>query len=252
MPHPQRPTQIKSLKRPPLILIHGFRGAPIGLQSLAQHLAAAGYDVHTPAIPPFGGATLNGPYDGEHYADFIANYIRSHNLERPILIGHSMGSIITAATAQFYPELLNRKLVLLSPIPVRTSKLITLISPLAAFAPSSWVDHITTRFLFASPNKKLYRTALEITHRCGENNHPSTKDFIAATNFSTHNSVSDFKFRQKVLIVAGAHDHIVNPRQTIALAKQLQAELHFIPNAGHLHNYEAPTETAQLILDFIQ
>lgn len=251
MPQPQKPTQLKPLKNPPIILIHGFRGAPVGLQAIADPLIAAGYEVHIPAIPPFAGATLEREdYTPDGYARFIANYITEHNLECPILIGHSMGSIVAAATAHAYPELVNHQLILLSPISVRTPHFISAISPLATFLPTNIIDYATTHFLFASPDRDLYRRTLQITHQCSHPR-PRTRDLLAATNFSTHHAVSDFELLQNILIIAGEHDRIIAPKQTEHLASKLQAELHFIPNSGHLHNYEAPAATAQLILNFL-
>lgn len=57
---------------------------------------------------------------------------------------------------------------------------------------------------------------------------------------------------QKTLIIAGEKDRLIPQKKTLALVQQLQAELRLIPNSGHLHNYEKPHETAQLILDFIK
>lgn len=248
-PKPQKSTPPK-VDRPPIVLIHGFRGAPIGLQAIADPLITAGYKVYTPAIPPFAGATLNGEYTPRNYAHFLADYITSHNLERPILIGHSMGSTIAAATAHYYPKLINHQLVLLSPISAHTPISVNAVSPLAALTPTKIVDHVTTRFLFASPDKSLYRPTLEITHQCTQDR-PKTSDLLAATAFSTRYAVSDFQLSQDILMLAGAHDRIVTAEQTRQLADKLHAKLYFIPNSGHLHNYEAPVETARFILEFL-
>ena len=237
--------------RPPILLIHGFRGAPVGLHAVADQLRAAGYDVHVPAIPPFGGAQLAPPYTAESYASYIAEYIKAHQLKRPVLAGHSMGSIVAAATAEYYPELISHQLILLSPISTRTPKPITFISPLSAFLPSRLVDRISTRFLFVGHDRELYHQALELTHECSACNHPTRRELIAATRFSTQNCIADFQLQQQILIIAGAHDHLIPARQTTLLAHQLGAELHLIPHAGHLHNYEASSATAQFMIDFL-
>ena len=104
-----------SSRKPSLVLVHGYRGAPIGLKTIAEQLEEAGYEVYVPAIPPFGGATLGHTYDAKSYADYLAKYIKSKSLDHPVLIGHSMGSIIVAATAHFHPDLINQKIIFLSP-----------------------------------------------------------------------------------------------------------------------------------------
>lgn len=140
-------TVLKPSVKPSIVLVHGFRGSPLGLEAIAQILRQAGYQVHIPAIPPFAGAGELSSYQAKDYADFLARYIRDQNLSRPILIGHSMGSIVVSATAKFYPQLINHKLVLLSPISTKTAKPFALISPLAAIVPRRIVDYITTRYL---------------------------------------------------------------------------------------------------------
>ena len=147
-----------SSRKPSLVLVHGYRGAPIGLKTIAEELEEAGYEVYVPAIPPFGGATLGHTYDAKSYANYLAKYIKSKSLDHPVLIGHSMGSIIVAATAHFHPDLINQKIIFLSPIPERTGKVFQIISPLASFLPSRMVDYVTTRFLFVSPQKSTTRS----------------------------------------------------------------------------------------------
>lgn len=246
------PTLLVPTTKPSLVLVHGFRGSPLGLQTIADDLRQTGYKVYTPAIPPFAGAGELEHYDPKTYAHYLAQYIRNHKLQRPILIGHSMGSVVVAATAKFYPELINSKLVLLSPIPAKTAKPFALISPLAAIAPRPVVDYLTTKFLFVPKNKALFHETMALTHACSEDQPPTRSAIAAATKFSTNYAVSDFLPIQNTCIIAGAKDRLVPQKHTRALAERLQTTPHFIPGTGHLHNYEKPHETARLILKFLQ
>ncbi len=248
----QNATILASTAKPSIVLVHGFRGSPLGLEEIAKNLRKAGYEVYLPAIPPFAGASELENYSPKAYAGYLAKYIREHGLQRPILVGHSMGSIIVAATAKFHPELINQKLILLSPISVKTAKPFALISPLAAIVPRQIVDYITTRYLFVPKDKKLFQNTLQLTHQCSEDQPPSRSAIAAATKFSTNYSIQDFLPVQKTLIIAGAKDRLIPQKKTRKLAQQSQAELKLIPNSGHLHNYEQPQETAKLILDFLE
>lgn len=245
-------TVLKSTAKPSVILVHGFRGSPLGLEAIAQILRQSGYQVYIPAIPPFAGAKALNSYQPKAYASYLAQYIRDQNLSRPVLVGHSMGSIIVAATAKFYPQLVNPKLVLLSPISTKTAKPFALISPLAAIVPRRIVDYITTKYLFVPKNRQLFLDTLKITHSCSEDHPPSRRAIAAATKFSTNYSINDFPPTQKTLLIAGAKDRLIPQKQTKVLAQKLQSEVKFIPNSGHLHNYEKPQETARLILEFLE
>lgn len=248
---PNHPSVLKSAKKPSLVLVHGFRGAPIGLAKIADTLTSAGYDVHVPAIPPFAGSGDLATYTPQAYANFLANYIEQNRLDHPILIGHSMGSIIVAATLQYHKNLLNRRAILLSPIAKRTATPLRIISPLSAILPRHLIDNITTLYLFIPKDKNLRREALAITHACSNDHPPRKKQVFRAAQFSTRYSISDFHLTQDVLIVAGEKDRIMSQKNIKSLANQLQAELQILPNSGHLHNYEKPTETADAILNFL-
>lgn len=246
------PAVFDPIKKPNIILIHGFRGSPIGLRTIAKHLEAADYKVHVPAIPPFGGATTLTEYTAENYAKYLLDYISKHNLDHPVLVGHSMGSIVAAATAALYPDKINRKLILMSPISAKTAKPFALISPLSSLAPRRVVDYVTTRFLFIPHNHTLFREALDTTNLCSADHPPTRKAMAKATYFSAHSAIADFSLRQDILLLAGDQDRLVSKQKTIELADALQAQLVFIPGSGHLHNYEKPLETAEYIIDFLQ
>lgn len=255
-PMPPKPAKIlESNQKPALVLVHGFRGSPLGLEAIADDLRRAGFEVHTPALPPFAGAKfpIVSDYSPKSYARYLRDYIQDQHLVRPILIGHSMGSIVVAATAQRYPELVNQKLVLLSPISAKPARIIARISPLANYLPPRIVDYVTTKFLFIPHDKKLFRETIEITHRCSSDQAPSKSELTGAMKFSTGYSVADFLggLQKDIIMIAGAKDRLISQNDTGELAEKYSAKLELISDSGHLHNYEKPHETAQLILKTI-
>lgn len=255
---PPKPAKIiEPTRKPALVLVHGFRGSPLGLEVIADDLRQAGYEVHTPALPPFAGAkitaTESNNYSPKAYAQYFRDYIQDHHLIRPILIGHSMGSIVVAATAQRYPELINQKLVLLSPISTKPARIIAQISPLANYLPPKVVDYVTTKFLFIPHDKVLLQKTLELTHRCSNDQPPSRSELTNAMQFATNYSVADFLsgLQKEIILIAGDQDRLISQNATKKLAEEYNATLELIPKSGHLHNYEKPHETAELILKTI-
>lgn len=239
-------------KKPALILVHGFRGSPIGLQEIAQILEQAGYQVLIPPIPPFAGAQKLPSYTPDSYARYLADFVKQQDINRPILIGHSMGSLVVAATLKYYPELFHQKAILMSPISKRTAVPFRMIAPLSALTPKAAVDYITTKFLFTPHDKALLKHVLEVTHDCSNDQPPVKSEVIQAAKFSTSYAITDFHIPKSVLLLAGANDRLISQAQTRAAAQQLNAKLDFLPNTGHLHNYEQPRETANAIIDFIK
>ena len=81
------------MKKPTLILVHGFRGTHKGLLAIADCLRDD-FTVLTPDIPGSGDNPEldNKTLDG--YAEWFHNYIKEKKLKKPYIVGHSMGSII--------------------------------------------------------------------------------------------------------------------------------------------------------------
>ena len=147
------------MKKPALLFVHGFRGNHLGLKETADYLKAKGYTCYAPDIPPaFNTQKEKLPILSEHtadgYAKWLANYIVEKKLDRPILIGHSMGSIICAATAEKYPELINDKIFFLSPICVTPPKFICNLAPLSSILPTKMISYITTKYLLVPKHKE--------------------------------------------------------------------------------------------------
>lgn len=262
MNSPRQPKSAEILQptqKPDLILVHGFRGSPLGLATIAEELRQSGYTVHTPALPPFAGAKFaseqdENPYSPDTYARYLRDYIKSHQLIRPILIGHSMGSIVVAATAQRHSELIHQKLILLSPISNRTPRIISVISPLANFLPRQIVDYATTKYLFVPHDPDLFRQTLKLTNQCSADQPPQRSELTSAMRFSTRYAVTDFlnHDQKDLIIIAGSQDRLISQKTTRKLAEKYHATLELISDSGHLHNYEKPHETAQLILKHLE
>lgn len=252
MPKPPKSSPANSAsKAPAIVLVHGFRGSPIGLEAIGKELEQNGYEVYIPPIPPFGGAAKLKKYTPEAYAKYLVDYCDQHHIDHPILIGHSMGSIIVSATLSLYPESVHHKSILLSPISSRTAPPFRLITPLTAVLPRRTIDYITTRYLFIPHDKNLLHQVLEITHDCSNDRPPLKSEVLNAANFSTKYCVADFNANQDLLLLAGEKDRLISRRQTMKLAKKLHSDLDFLPGCGHLHNYEDPHATVQKILDFL-
>lgn len=250
--NPCQPEIISPARKPTLILIHGFRGAPAGLNGIAEGLRAAGYEVLLPAVPPFAGAPTLPEYTPDSYAAYMANYIREHQLERPVLIGHSMGSLVAAATASKYPGLVNRKLILLGPISARASKLFSAAAPLQGLVSRNVVDYITTRFLFIPHDHQFFKQVLTLTHECSGDCPPPRRDAAKVTKFSAHTAISDFSLTNDILFLTGKKDRLIPIRHTKPLVEKYQATAIFLEGTGHLHNYEKPDETVAAIVDFLE
>lgn len=235
------------MKKPPIIFVHGYRGSHAGLAEVASFFKD--YEMYNPDVPPAGGATFD-EYDMPNYVNFIVNYIKKNNIKKPVLAGHSLGSMIVSAVASEYPELINEKIVLLAPISKRPAKVFGNLVPLTAVFPPRLVDYLTTKFAFVPKDKVLFKKTLQTTHQ--SSGAIPKKDIFKSGKFSAANSVRDFPFKKQTAIVVGEKDRLIPLKYTQDLAKDLNAKLTVIPGTGHLLNYENPEATAMAIREFLE
>lgn len=239
------------MKKPSLVFIHGFRGNHLGLKETVAYLKTKGYTCYVPDVPPaFNTQKEKLPELSEHtadgYAKWVADYILEKKLDHPILIGHSMGSIICAATAEKYPELINEKIFFLSPICVTPPKFICNLAPLSAILPTNLISYITTKYLIVPKDKQTFKDVLKVTEKCAEK-FTSKKDSGCAAKFSISYAISDFNFDKKCVFIAGESDKLNSQKQIKAVAKKFGSTPIFLKKSGHLINYECPVVLAETI-----
>ena len=238
-----------------LVLIHGYRGSPAGLGEISDALEKAGYKVYSPSIPPFGDSAALSSYNRDSYAEFIADYIKKNKILKPVLIGHSMGSLVASATAEKYPGLLNEKLIFLAPISTKPPRPIAVLNPLVTALPRGVVDVTTTAFNMVPNGLETTKKTMRLTREASKK-YTSKNDVKLAGEFSIGNSIPSFDFKKTTLFLAGEHDHLISRKHTEALAaklgKKMETTTVFIPGTGHLLNYEKPKETAAEIIKFLE
>lgn len=119
------------MRKPSIIILHGWGLSGSKFAQLAELLSVKGYDVHAPDFPGFGSsAAPKTPYTLGDYANFLGSYIKKNIIQNPILIGHSFGGRVALKFQAMYPTV-SRALILTgtpgyTPVPRR--KLIIFIT----------------------------------------------------------------------------------------------------------------------------
>jgi lipase len=92
---------------PPVLLIHGVTASQVSLRGVAEALP----ELNTIAVDLRGrGASsqLPGPYGMARHADDLVALLDSRNLDRVVLVGHSMGAFVSLVTAHRHPDRVSR------------------------------------------------------------------------------------------------------------------------------------------------
>ncbi|MGC1332733.1 alpha/beta fold hydrolase [Pseudomonas sp.] len=233
---------------PAVVLLHGIGSGAGSWLEVAMQLGqgarviawdAPGYGESTPLAPTAPRA--------EDYAERLMQTLDSLNIQRCVLVGHSLGAITAAAFARLHPERVSR-LVLISPArgygdPAREiqrqqirSKRITSLetlgiaqmaaqrsSAMLSLRPSAkalaWV-----RWNMSRLNQQGYRQAIELL--CGD-------DLLRHAPLPVPCEVH-----------CGEADAITAPESCLTLAKALGASFNLIADAGHASPIEQPSVVA--------
>ena len=96
-----------------IILIPGLSSSPEVWQGTVDHLGP-GWRVHRIHIQGFAGAPVEGNAEGPvaaPVAEEIARYIAENRLNKPVVVGHSMGGTIGMMLAARHPDAVGRLMV---------------------------------------------------------------------------------------------------------------------------------------------
>lgn len=260
----EKAQQTKTQPLPPLILLHGLRGTHDGLTEIAKALQVRGFLVLNPDLPGSGDSKALPSPSLLAYLAWLKQYIVSQNfLEPPVLIGHSMGSIIVSHFIARFPSYCHSKTVLIAPILRRpfAQKINSLnYQILATFLrclplktrtrllKSDFVSFCISHFLTVDKSKQK---AIDLQHYRYSGRFASADSLLADIRLSTKHTTI-FPATKKILVIAGDHDRLTSKKLLLSLSKHTKLKLHLVKNTGHLINYEQPEFVAEFIADFLK
>lgn len=257
------------MTRPTIIMIHGFRGTHHGLARIAEELGDT-YRLIIPDIPGFDTGEQLDDYSLDSYVSWLHRFVTEQKLTAPpILLGHSFGSIISAAYAAKYPDTIE-KLILVNPIgapALEGPKAIMtrlavfyywvgeklpakLAHPWLAARPMVMIMSVT----MAKTKDKNLRKYIHSQHLQYFSRFHSAHSVSESFKTSTGNSVRDTAAMIPVstLLIAGDKDDVTPlHKQEELVALFPDARLEVIKDVGHLTHYETPDQIARFVNEFI-
>jgi pimeloyl-ACP methyl ester carboxylesterase len=257
-------------KKPTLILVHGFTGSHKGFQYLVPLLSK--YRLIIPDLPGFGISPL--PHEQitlAHLGEALVEFIEALKLDQPYVLGHSMGSLVVAEAVRQKPEILNKKIVLVSPVPSPVgiadlrragailSQLYYILShrlPVVGpkLATSKKITRVSTRVIMTTKDKQLRKDIHE--------HHFDNLNFISNIGWYSslyrrinRTGISRYRLALKpfdVLIINGSKDSVTPLSHQQKTANRIGAKVVVLPNVGHLSHYETPDALATEMRGFLK
>ncbi len=219
---------------PPVVLVHGLSGSARWWRPVLPALTSR-HAVHLVDLPGFGRFRAGGPrFALARACSWLDAWIEAAGLERPTLVGHSMGAAIALRLAGERGERVGR-LVLVAPAGLPTGRsLLGHALPLAAALRRS-----RPRFLAL-----LARDALRAGPRTLAG---ATRDVLAEDVREELGAVA-----VPTLVVVGERDTLT-PRAAVELVRAgvASSRLVVLAGAGHVPMFDRPEELAEAVLTFL-
>ena len=254
-------------KNPSILALHGFRGTHHGLEKIVVPLSDD-YFVIVPDLPGFGDspAFTDKPHSIENYARQIEKLAASLQLEKPILLGHSMGTIIAADIVTHTPGFTDR-LILINPVAETPSKLQLFPGYIYHYAAGKYLPAklgekiLRNEFLFlvgsvtmTKTRDKALRKEIHWNHKTYMQRFSDRTSLMVAFAASNTTAVSDYiqHITIPTLLIAGKKDMIAPIKGQRRLAAEREhVQLVELDNVGHIVHYEKPKEAVQAIETFL-
>jgi pimeloyl-ACP methyl ester carboxylesterase len=249
-----------------LVLVHGYRGDHHGLEAFAGGLTD--FNIYSPDLPGFGtSAALNVEHSLNSYADWFKTFLQEIKLEKPLVVGHSFGTLVVSATEAKLG--LFEKIVLVNP--VAGGRIVGVSKLLMEFVKFYyWVAHIVPEVIgnrmtktyllvdsmsaYTTKSKdKTLRKWVKEQHRTHFNSFANSQVVWEAYVASTENVVTPYvkEIHKPVLLIAAELDEITPVSAVYEFARTMDhAEVYEIKGCGHLVHYEAADEAIDVINKF--
>lgn len=93
-------------KGPPIVFVHGFGSCTYSFRRNLDALAVRGFRTYAIDVKGFGltAKPRDGQYHLAAFSDQLLGFLDAMKLERPILVGNSMGGAVVARLALLHPE----------------------------------------------------------------------------------------------------------------------------------------------------
>lgn len=250
------------------LLIHGWSSSWYALSPLVPILSQRHHCVAVD-LPGYGESPrLPQKVSIADYADLLADLLRGITDRPAVLVGHSMGGMISLAITMRHPELVER-MVLIDPTisghlslfinlfvsPITLLERMRLLNAIVAQV-EPWFVNITDRLMRPSQfaeqtglTEEDYKRLRADARRPGQGQ-VRAECYWAMRDYDLRGKLSGIE--TPALVIWGLEDNTVPLRDASVMAREMPGvDMRFIPNAGHWPQFEMPELTRRYVSGFL-
>jgi pimeloyl-ACP methyl ester carboxylesterase len=255
-------------KRPLALLIHGWSSSWYAMSPLFAPLERK-YRILAVDLPGYGQSPpLKQPISMDAYADFLADFIRTQTDKPAILIGHSMGGMISLTMARRHPEIVERMVLLCPTVSGHLSLYINLfVSPvtfLEKYKLLNSIGSLIDPYILSFIDKLMRPAAFSARTGISDEDYARLRSdvrrrgqgkiraecFWAMRNGNLTGRLKEIT--QPSLIIWGMEDNTVPLRDASLLASEWEEiDLRILPNVSHWPQFEATERINRYITGFL-
>jgi 3-oxoadipate enol-lactonase len=239
---------------PPVVLLHGLGWDsslwfPTLTQLATRHRAIAGDTRgHGDSDKP------EGPYSIAQLAEDWATLLDHLRVREATLVGLSQGGMVAQALAITRPDLVARLVLVATSCrshPDAKANMEARVAALADAGPEAAAQVAAASIFSAAWRRQNPEQLARFLHwRCLAPTEPLTAAMRAVYDYDLSRGLPGI--RVPTLVVAGTGDTLIPPAASQQIADLIPgAELHLLPDVGHIIPVEAPNAFARLLQDFL-
>jgi pimeloyl-ACP methyl ester carboxylesterase len=233
-----------SERKEAILFIHGAGGGQLSW-SFQKGFFERDFNPVFVDLPGHGESGGEGEEEIGRYANHVHSFLISLGLQKPILVGHSMGGAIVQTLAMAHPEVI-KGIVL-----VGTGARLRVLPAVLDGIKKDFEETVKKIARFAYSRKaspELIEGGIEHLMRC----RPEVLygDFLACDRFDLLERVKEIDL--PTLILCGKEDELTPPGYSEFLHRQIRSsKLEILPDAGHMVMMESPEAFNRKVRDFI-
>lgn len=239
----------------PTIFIHGFCETKEMWKKFEEEFSHH-YRVLCPDLPGFGETRwYEEDISLEHTAELLRDWIHDLQLEKPVVIGHSLGGYVTLALAELMGDELGGIGLFHSTAFADDDEKIGVRNRTITFVKKHGVKTFVDSFvppLFTEAHRETMKASIqEVAEIARKTTFEGLVSFTKAMRDRKDRMDILRDFKGKKLMIAGVLDGAVK----IDASRKHQAyvdDYHELPDAGHMGMFEQEKESLQIIEEFLE